>query len=241
MSEFDAMAWQALDDLLGEGRRWRDAGDALRAGKALADVENAARSREERWIEDARIATRDAQALAAEGRADEALAVARALRNPDATNAELAYRKAYCLIRLGRADVETRDDLLFAAAQDDKDARIHFYLGWVAEHLDDARGALASYGRAVALDHKRVQQRTSEEITGYRGVAHDSSAYPYWFARALHAAGRDVDAFDHLAAAVALDDRLAAEALADSAFFGWDKLDAAIAEGLARIRGGALH
>jgi len=241
MSELDVMAWQALDDHLGERLRWRDARDALLAYKALADVEDAARPREDRLLEDARIAVRGAQALAAEGRAEEALTVARALRTPDVTNGELAYRAGHCLIRLGRADAETRDHLLFAAAQDDKDARIHFYLGWVAEHMDDARAARSSYRQAVDLDHKRVQQRTSEEMTGYRGVAHDTAAYPYWYARSLRAAGRDVDAFDQLAAAVALDDRLAAEALGDSAFFGWDKLDAAIAEGLARIRGGDLR
>jgi HEAT repeat protein len=239
MSEFDEMAWQALDEHLGERRRWREAADALRGGRALADVENAARSREERWVEDARIATRDALAAAADGRDADALAAARALRAPDATNAELAFRKAFCLIRLGRADAEAKSDLLFAAAQDDKDARLLFYLGWVAERMDDARGALASYGRAVALDHKRVEQRPSEELTGYRGVVHDVAAYPYWYARALRAAGRDVDAFDQLVAAVKLDDRLAADALADSAFFGWDKLDAAVADGLARIRGGS--
>jgi HEAT repeat protein len=241
MSELDAMAWQALDERLGERRLWREAGDALRGGKALADVENASRSREERWVEDARIATRDAQALAAEGREADALALAHGLRAADATNSELAFREAYCLVRLGRADAEVKNDLLFAAAQDDKDARIHFYLGWVAEHMDDARAARSSYRQAVELDDKRVQQRTSEEITGYRGGAHSTAAYPYWYARALRAAGRDVDAFDHLAAAVALDDRLAADALADSAFFGWERLDAAIAAGLARIRGGALH
>jgi HEAT repeat protein len=241
MSELDSMAWLGLDEHLGERRRWRDAGDALRAYRALADVEDAARSREERFVEDARIAVRDALAAAADGREDEALSIARRLRDADPTNGELAYREAYCLVRLGRADAEARSHLIFAAAQDDKDARIHFYLGWTAESTGDARAALASYSTAVSLDQKRVQQRSAEELFGYRGAAYDTAAYSYWLSRALRAAGRDKAAFDHLAAAVSLDDRHAEQARTDAAFRGWDRLDAAVAAGLAKIGGGALR
>ena len=46
---------------------------------------------------------------------------------------------------------------------------------------------------------------------------------------------------DFLVRAVSLDDRFAAQALADPAFRGWDRLAAAAAQGLAKIRRGALR
>jgi len=241
MSEFDASAWQALDEHLGEAKRWRDAGQALRAAKSLADVEDAARPRTARLLEDARIAVRDAQALADGGDVDGALALARSLRRPDETNGELAYRAGYCLVALGRADAEARNHLVFAAAQDGKDARIHFYLGWTAERMNDPRGAVSAYEQAVALDRRRVEQRRSDDLAGFRGAPHESAAYAYWLARALRAAGNDDRASGFLTIAVSYDDRLAAQARADSAFAGWDRLDAAVRDGLKQIRAGALR
>ena len=82
-----------------------------------------------------------------------------------------------------------------------------------------------------------MEERLGEET----GRAHEAAAYPYWFARALRVCGDDDYARGYLALAVSLDDRLAATARADSAFNGWDQLDATLAEGLAKIRRGALR
>jgi HEAT repeat protein len=241
MSEFDLAAHLAADEELAQEGRFREAAEELRAFAALADVEDASRSREERLVEQCRIAARTAQALAAEGRKDEALAVARKLREPDPASGELAYRQGWCLARIGHADAEARAALLDALAQDDKDARIHFQLAWVAEETDGPDAALAAYEQAVTLDRKRVQERTSEDSVAGSVRACEVAAYPYWFARAMRKAGQDAEARGWLAAAVALDDRLAEQARADAAFAGWDRLERALADGLAKIRRGALR
>jgi hypothetical protein len=241
MSEFDLAALQAADEEFAQEGRYRDAAAALRAYSALADVEDASRSREDRLVEQCRIAARTAQALAAQGRGDDAIAIARKLREPDPTSGELAYRQGWCLARIGHADAEARDALLFALAQDDKDARIHFQLAWVAEQEKDLERALAAYEQAVTLDRKRVQERTGDDVAGGFARAVEAAAYPYWFARALKEAGESADARGWLVAAVALDDRLAGQARADAAFAGWAELEPALAEGLAKIRRGALR
>jgi hypothetical protein len=241
MSEFDLLAFQAADEEMAQEGRWREAVAALRAYSALADVEDASRSRETRLVEECRIAARTAQALAAEGRADEALAVARKLREPDPTSGELAYREGWCLARIGHADAESRAALLYALAQDDKDARIHFQLAWVAEEGKDFEHALPAYEQAVTLDRKRVQERTSDDGAAGYARPFEASAYPYWFARALKQAGELADARAWLVAAVLLDDRLAAQARGDAVFAGWTELEPALTEGLAKIRRGALR
>src|SRR6185295_6138492 len=108
LSEFDLVALSSEDDQLGQERRYGDAAEALRAFVAASDVENAARSPETRRVESCRIAVRTAQALAAQGKADEALAAARKLRDADPTDGELAYRQGWCLARLGKFDAPTK-------------------------------------------------------------------------------------------------------------------------------------
>jgi HEAT repeat protein len=241
MSDADLRACQAADEHCAQEGRYAEAAAALRTYSALADVEDAARSTEQRNVEACRIAARTAQALAAEGRAEEALALARKLRDADASSGELAYRQGWCLLRIGHAGPEPKAALLFALAQDDKDARIHFQLAWAAEQTDGPEAALASYDQAVTLDRRRVQERQTEDSGSGWARAFEASAYPYWFARALKRAGRADAARAWLVAAVALDDRLAAFARADTAFAGWGELEAALAEGLAKIRRGALR
>lgn len=241
MSAFDLLARQESDDELGQERRYVEAAATLRGLVALADVEDASRSRETRLVEAARIAVRTAQALAADGRRDEALAVARAVRAPDPASGELAYRQAWCLARIGGVETEARDLLREAAAQDDKDARIHFQIAWLTEGIDGAERSLRDYDQAVRLDRKRVEERSGDDAAGGSDAPYETAAYAYWYARALRSAGRDDWAHGYLAAAVALDDRLAAQAIADAAFKGWDRLEAAVGEGLTKIRRGALR
>lgn len=241
LSECDLSAYEALDDQFGQDGRYRDAAQALRAFTAVSDVENAARPREDRLLETCRVAVRTAQALFAEGRRDEALAQARSLRAPDPASAELAYRQGWCLARTQQADAEAREALLFAAAQDDKDPRIHFQLAWIAERTDGPEQALRSYDQAIVLDRNRSEERTAEDSAYAAETRHEHGAYSYWYARALRAAGRDAAAADFLARAVSLDDRCAAQAAADPAFAGWDRLAAAAEQGLAKIRRGALR
>ena len=54
------------------------------------------------------------------------------MRGVDVTSSgELAYRQGWLLARIGRTGPDTQEALRFAAAQDDKDPRIHFLRGWV--------------------------------------------------------------------------------------------------------------
>ena len=234
MSPFDMVALQARDDHLGELGRYREAAAALTAYRDLANVEKAARPNEEVLLDTCRIQARTAQALAAEGRADDALALARKLREPDANSGELAYRTGWCLVRIGRAPDEAKEALRFALAQDDRDPRIHFLRAWLAQTTEGAEASLAWYAQAVKLDRKRFIERTDDE-PGYHGRSPESGAYPYWFARALRAAGDDEGARSWLEAAIPLDDRLAAQALADPAFAGLAGLEESVAAGLARV------
>jgi len=241
LSECDLAAYEALDEQYGQSGRYREAADALRAAAALSDIENAARPREDRLLEASRAGVRTAQALFAEGKREDALALARKLREPDPASAELAYRQGWCLARIGQAGAEARDALLFAAAQDEKDPRIHFQLAWIAESNDGPQRALRSYEQAIVLDRNRSEERTAEDSAYAAETRHEHGAYSYWFARALRASGRDAAAADFLARAVSLDDRCASQAAADPAFAGWDRLAAATEQGLAKIRRGALR
>jgi hypothetical protein len=233
MTPFEDLALEARDERFAEDRNFRGAAAALTADVALADVEDAARSREDRLVEQCRIAVRIAQALAAEGHEKDAMAIAAKLRDPDPTSGELAYRQGWLLARLGLTGPETEEPLRFAAAQDDKDPRIHFLRGWIAQAANP-RTALPFFAQAVTLDAKRVEERGGDG-GGYAGVSHDTAAYPYWYARTLHLTGDDARARRYLAFSVGLDDRLAATARADTAFAGMEQIEEALAAGLERV------
>lgn len=241
LSECDLAAYEALDERFGEDGRYREAAAALRAFTAVSDVEDAARPRDDRLVETCRADVRSAQALFAEGRGDEAVALARKLRAPDPASSELAYRQGWCLAHTGHADAEAKDALRFAAAQDDKDPRIHFQLAWIAEKTEGPRQALRSYLIAIRLDQDRSERRTAEDSEYAAQTRHETGAYQYWYARALRACGSDDEAAKALLAAVRLDDRCAGQASTDPAFAGWDRLEAAVTQGLAEIRRGALR
>lgn len=239
-SELDRAAYLASDDWLGQRGRYREAAQSLESYVRLAQVEDAARSTEDRALEACRIRVRTAQALAAEGRLDDALAIAATLRNPDPRSGELAYRFAWCRARIGRPDAEARDALAFAAAQDDRDPRIQFWLGWVTETREGPLAAIPFYEQAVILDRRRAEERTSADGAPGAAAPYEIAAYRYWLARALHATG-DADAAAFLTAAVCLDDRFARQALADPQFEGWERLRPSVEKGLAQIRLGALR
>lgn len=230
----DALA-QAASELETQGRI-PQALDAYLASLAIADVEDAARPAEDRLWENGRRTALEARALSAAGRTDDALAVARSIRAPDPSSGDLAFRFGWCLVKLGRADREAADALRFAAARNARDASARFHLAWVTEQTEGVEASLAPYLEAIRVDARRVEDLgEAEYLTNRRGRNHRWGHHFYWYARALARAGRPDEVARSLRAAVLLDDRFGAMALADSALAAFADRAAFIEECLREI------
>ncbi|MCE9636534.1 MAG: HEAT repeat domain-containing protein [Planctomycetes bacterium] len=220
-SPLDAEAWQRVSSEAESQGRLADAERAMDASVAVANVEDAGRSVEERTWEQGKLRTLRARVAAAEGRSDDAARLAASVRELDPNDADLAYLQGVCFLKLGNLGADAVVPLRFAASRDAQSANAPFQLAWIAERTTGADSALPLYAEAIRIDSKRVEDMgRAEYLTNRRGRNHRWGHFYYWQARALAAAGRADDAGVSLQAAVLLDDRFAAQALADEAFRG---------------------
>ncbi len=231
----DMSAWFAISTQRYEEGAYREALAAQVAHVGLADVEHAMRPENERLWERGRIGMLEARALAAEGRAAQALERARSIRESDPSSRDLAYWQGVALSRLPGTQREALETFRAALAQDASDASTQLQTAMMLDATDGPGAALPHLEEALRLDKKRVSDAAGEYQRTRRGRAHAAAAYPYHLARALRALGRDDAAAARLHDAVALDDRAAGWARVDAAFAGWSDLEAVVQDALASI------
>jgi HEAT repeat protein len=235
-SSLDADSWKGAAGELETQGRFDEARAAFAAGVAAADVEDAARSREDRLWETGKLVALRAREADAAGRKDEAVALAGTIRAADPSNGDLAYLHGWCLVKLGRPGPEAAESLRAALARDARDANAQFFLAWIAETTDGPVRSIPLWEEAMRNDGRRVQDFSpSELISSRRGRPHRWGHFPYWLARALASAGRDEAAAAALRSAIRLDDRFGAQSIADPAFAGFADRAAFVAGVLATI------
>lgn len=226
-SSLDSEAWERAAVELETAGNFTAARDALRRSVAVADVEEAARPREERQYEQAKIRALEARAAAAEGRADDASKIAAGLRDADPASADLASLQGWTLVRIGRPGPDAAAALREALSKDARSALTQFRLAWVVEGLEGAERAVPVYLAATETDGKRVEDLgRADYLTHRRGRHHRCADYHFWYARAAALAGHDDVVGRALQDAIRLDDRFAAQARAQPAFAQFDDLDA---------------
>lgn len=241
-SPLDAEAWSYAASELETQGRFADAVAAYRASLAVADVEEAARSAEDRLWEAGRLDGLEARAAHAAGDAEGAMRIVSAIRARDPASGDLAFRQGWCLVKLGRPGPEAEEALRFAASRNARDAAARFHLAWVIEQVHGPERSLAAWEEAIRVDSRRVEDLgVAEYLTHRRGRNHRWGHYFYWYAQAVAATGPADLVAAPLRDAILLDDRFAAMALSDPAFASFEDRSAFVQECLDRIPAAPLR